>query len=149
MLIRFFKPCMTARLFSCAILRLKSRGYEFHQIRPLISLLQAYIDAELASLQDLDTQNEVHKKKLHFCSFDLSSTINPIDTIERSNEVIEECIAKLFAVTERVESFSVNSDREHIIDSCQTFIAALIDFNEEADKKSFARCSEVRICGPC
>ena len=140
------QPCVTARLFSCAILKLtRSRGFNIQQNQPLISLLRAYVGAELASLQDLDYKNNVRKKKLHFCSFDGSSTINPIDTMVGSNEVIEGCIEKLHNVVQVVDSFVVNKDRESIAASCRAFLSVLEDLRKDAAEIAFHRCSEVRL----
>lgn len=136
---------MTARLFSCAILRLKCRGYDMMELRPLISLLRAYVDAELASLQDLDIRNDMRKKKLHFCSFDLSSTINPIDTILESNNIIETCIAKLHNILKHVDGLTASGTvNEQVIHKLEAFIATLIEFEKEPNQYAFAQCAEVR-----
>jgi len=135
---------MTPRLFSCAILQLKSSGYAIEQMQPLLSLLRGYVDAELASLEDLNITNEVRRKKTHFCSFDLSSTITPVDTFVESNDIIERCIGALHRVVQRVDGFSSSMDLDNVVESIDSFITILLEIENETDQESFAECSKVR-----
>lgn len=137
---------MAARLFSCAILRLKSDGFEFNQVEPLLSLLRAYVDVELASLEELNGTTKSRRiKKLHFCSFDLSTTINPIDTVVKSNQIIEKIIGKLHLIEQNVKDFSADLNSNGIVHSIEAFVRAMLAIEDEVDKISYVECCKVRL----
>ena len=134
---------MTPRLFASVLFRLQKLDYTFDQISRAFPLLKAFVSAELASLKDLNISNETSRKKLHFCSFDYSSTITPIDTMSESIEIIESCIFKLRdIIDEEIILSKASSETMNVICS---FINSLEDLCKEEDLKTFSECSKVSI----
>ena len=113
-------------------------------LRSLYSLLRSYVEAELAALQDVDIVNETAQKKIHFCSFNFSSVITPIDTSTESCNIIEDCIWKLQAVLEEIKQLLSKDDKDDTINLVKHVIKTFGDLENENGGKSFAECSKVR-----
>eukprot|EP00554_Chaetoceros_debilis_P016598 CAMPEP_0194126140 /NCGR_PEP_ID=MMETSP0150-20130528/59832_1 /TAXON_ID=122233 /ORGANISM="Chaetoceros debilis, Strain MM31A-1" /LENGTH=1500 /DNA_ID=CAMNT_0038819987 /DNA_START=214 /DNA_END=4713 /DNA_ORIENTATION=+ len=114
------KPCVSARLFASVILQMKAYNYNNNNNRDteemetqiptsMMKLLQVLVRSEMASLQDPEFSNNQKRKKLHFCSFDYSSTITPVDIMDGSNHIIERCIEALYQVCSHVDSLTQKS----------------------------------------
>ena len=138
-----FQPCVTPRLFTCVILLLQHKGHTTEQVSPIIPLLRSFVSAEVASLKDLDTTKKIRRKKLNFCSFDFSSTINPTDTAVESNVIIESCISKLHGIIQEIDKLSAKTD---CVQTIGAFVNALICIENESQTLSYAQCSKVSVC---
>ena len=115
------------------------------QISPIIPLLRSFVSAEAASLKDLDSTQEVRRKKLHFCSFDFSSTITPFDTAVESIDIIETCISKLHGIIQEAEKLSAKGDCDNNVRTIEAFVNALTRIENEDKVPSYTQCSKVSI----
>ena len=113
------------------------------QISPIIPLLRSFVSAEAASLKDLDNTKEVRRKKLHFCSFDFSSTITPFDTAVESIDIIETCISKLHGIIQEAEKLSAKGDCDNNVRTIEAFVNALTRIESEDKASSYTQCSKV------
>jgi len=119
-------------------------------LSPIIPLLRSFVSAEAASLKDLDNTNEVHEKiankKLHFCSFDFSCTITPVDTAMESIDIVETCISKLHGIIQEAEKLSAKGFCDNNVRTIEAFVNALTRIENEDKALSYTQCSKVSIC---
>lgn len=144
------KPYVTPRLFACVICLLEQQYSYVDPNHPFIALFKAYVGAEVASLRDLDIKSESCMKKIHFCSYDMSSMITPIDTVEDSNLIVENCIDALHRIIEVINDLSCMKN-DNLTEILYTSINVLrrIHHNDELLASSCAKvgyiCFKLRI----
>lgn len=112
------KPYVTPRLFAGVLCVLEQEAHSSDDFHPVVELFKAYVQAEVASLNDLEIESNSSAvgKKTHFCSYDMSSVITPMDTVQDSNLIIEKCIDSLNHVLQVIEKFhSAENSTSHIV----------------------------------
>ena len=137
------KPYVTPRLFACVICLLEQQHSSLESNHPFIRLLKAYVGAEVASLRDLDMNTEPSVKKIYFCSYDMSSIISPIDTVEDSNLIVENCIDALNHVVEVINSvrYMKNDSFKDLLDLSVSFLGRI----HNNDELLALSCAKVRL----
>ena len=157
------QPVVSARLFACVSLLMESsstgvisqgrrlRSQPASQLGALFPLLNALVQAELTSLGKPD--EEYGKKVLHFCSFDYSSTMPPVDRTLGSNSHLEENIASLHAVLKEmnilctsdleVGTYDKSETGDDKIRYLSTFISILRCVESESNNHVRNECSKV------
>lgn len=148
---------MSARIFACLYLitsRQKSITSNItdsldaldptltNPLQPILPLLQALVYAELASFGDKQTNEGSNKKRLHFCSFNYSTIITPVDIVVGSNKMIEGCIASIFNAVQEMETLRTNIISQEKIDHILTLVSNLEVFEGEEVQIS-KECSKV------
>lgn len=154
------KPCMSARLFAGIILTVHENESQEDPTStilpsvPILALLRAIVAAELASLQDMNTDSlsdDVKKPTLSFCSFDCSATVSPVDIIEGSNTVLENCLQSLYEVVQQaalVKKRNEASKSTETIEYIKSFILKLERFeNDQRYLLLRERSSKAMTCG--
>ena len=89
---------MSASLFSALSLYFRNIDGNDYFADTFQSLFNSIVMAEIASLGSPKLKGRKRKRKLHFCSFDHSSAITPVDIVQDSNSYIEGCIESLVRV---------------------------------------------------
>lgn len=101
------------------------------------------MEAELAALADLTVDNEAARKKIHFCSYDFSSLITPVDTSTESSSIIEGCIWKLQTVLKEIENMSLNGQRTNNLALMKDLIKNIDEVENETGYFYLVECSKV------
>ena len=161
------QPCVSARLFACALLVRESskareesakhvgrrlRGNPASHFKFILPVLDAFVQAELASA-DAESQPrpaEPRRKRLHFSSFDGSATMPPVDRNSGSNTHLEKNIYSLEKVFLEIDSLvkkaSVNSDdagkRNEMKECLDVIIFSLYHLESDAGGDARKACSE-------
>jgi len=144
------KPCVSARLFASLLLieeqeRFQERNYTLP--KHFLPLLKAMVHAELTSLNDKTGSSVTKTRKLTFCSFDSSSTVSPVDIIDGSNMMLENCLVSLYQVVQQAELL-----KKEMMDGEKTkyikyFILNLKHFESEEDYSIILdECSKSMPC---
>eukprot|EP00557_Chaetoceros_sp_GSL56_P012576 CAMPEP_0176476674 /NCGR_PEP_ID=MMETSP0200_2-20121128/185_1 /TAXON_ID=947934 /ORGANISM="Chaetoceros sp., Strain GSL56" /LENGTH=926 /DNA_ID=CAMNT_0017872373 /DNA_START=723 /DNA_END=3501 /DNA_ORIENTATION=- len=115
-------PCVSSRLFSCAMVCYRRAGQNPESFKPLYPLLRSFVEAEIAALENLTVEKEASRKRIHFCSHDFSSMITPVDTATESSNIIEACIWKLQTVIKEIENISVPECRANNLNLMEDLI---------------------------
>lgn len=131
---------MSARLFACVILIQKKKDGDFC-LDPLLPLLNAFVNAEISSLQDIQMRHNFKKKKLHFCSIDNSSMITPVDTEEKSVYIIEDCIDSFHNILKEVQDIT-----QELQEKLKEIVSTLQQISElPRDHFCFTECAKVSL----
>lgn len=140
-----FKPCLSARIFACVALLLRSNSdHPASLIESTLPLLRTFVNAEMTSLQDTEhtIKNEIgKKKKVFFCSFDNSSIITPVDTEQGSESIIENCIYSLHKVLQEVDVIKQKNINEYI----SVVIVTLMQLRSNARNSLLTECVKVSV----
>lgn len=134
--------CVSSRLFACAIVSLKRGGQDPESLQLLYPLLRSFVEAELAALEDFTVANVATRKKIHFCSYDFSSTITPVDTSTESINIIEGCIWKLQRVLKEAERISVGGCRSTNLSVIKELIKMFDELGKENGYLILVECSK-------
>jgi len=136
------KPCMSARIFACLFLiverqdlaQFKNGDHQssvsrnlFQSLKPL---LKALVTAELSSLGDREINKGGEKKRLHFCSFNYSSILTPVDLVVGSNEMIESCITALYNVLHEIKLLRLKVSSQENVQFLMTLLSNLRVFED-------------------
>lgn len=124
---------------------MKRGGQDPESLQLLYPLLRSFVEAELAALEDFTVANVATRKKIHFCSYDFSSTITPVDTSTESINIIEGCIWKLQRVLKEAERISVGGCRSTNLSVIKELIKMFDELGKENGYLILVECSKVRI----
>ena len=132
------QPCASARLFACASIVLESSKADAggrakrpsDQLRYVLPTLAAFVNAELVSLSgETPSKADTKRKKLHFSSFDGSTTMPPVDRMSGSHSHLEKNIVLLETVFKEVDSLAKkasNAKDDAIVEEIKECLDAII-----------------------
>ena len=111
-------------------------------LQPILPFLQALVNAELAAFGDKRTNEGTNKKRLHFCSFDYSTILTPVDIVDGSNQMTEDCIVALYNAVQEMEALRIKLSSKEKIDNLTSLVSYLHVF-ESRGVQIGEECSKV------
>ena len=152
------QPCASARLFACASIVLESSKADAggrakrpsDQLRYVLPTLVAFVNAELVSLSgETPSKADTKRKKLHFSSFDGSTTMPPVDRMSGSHSHLEKNILSLETVFKEVDSLAKKASTgkddaivEEIKECLDAIIFTMHHIESDAGANMMNECAE-------
>ena len=132
---------MSARLFASVILVMKRQEKRCYSVDLLIPLLRSIVQTEVASLRDTKIKHKGDQKKVHFCSTNNSSMINPVDTEEGSEQVVEYFISCMFNALKEMEILPLDVKNTTL----SVFVKTLEQISMTSSSPILKQCSAVSV----
>ena len=130
------QPCLMSRIFACFILSIEKRQAirEIDAVSSILPYLKSVVKSEAVSLYGWIA------KSVHFCAFDYSSTLPPVDRVQGSGANQEEVIEALRRVKIEIDILSSASKEKK--ETIKYSLSELLAFLTSPKKTWLEACSQ-------